>query len=81
MTWEKLNTQRQFDDMLNNWQAYHDITITPEQREAEEQEALEAEQQSQELWDAGIYLFVLRKEDYLRLSALRAIFSSMNKRD
>jgi len=22
--------------MMNNWKAYHDITITPEEREAEE---------------------------------------------
>lgn len=43
MTWEKINARSNFDNMLNNWSAYHDITITPEEREAEE--AAKAQQQ------------------------------------
>ena len=30
MTWEKINAQKNFDSMLNNWQAYSDIIETPE---------------------------------------------------
>ena len=35
MTWEKINAQTKFDNMLNNWSAYHDITMTEEERAAE----------------------------------------------
>ena len=47
MTWEKINAMQSFDNMLNNWGAYHDITITEEERAAEKKAA--ASQQSQEL--------------------------------
>ena len=36
LTWDKINARKDFDNMLNNWQAYHDITITDEERLAEE---------------------------------------------
>ena len=48
MTWEKINAASKLDSMLNNWQAYHDITITDEERKAEEQ-AKTAGAQSEEL--------------------------------
>ena len=35
LTWEKINAMKNFDNMLNNWEAYHDITITDEERAAE----------------------------------------------
>lgn len=36
LTWDKINAEKDFNNMLNNWQAYHDITISDEQRAAEE---------------------------------------------
>ena len=36
MSWEKINAQKNFDNMMNNWSAYHEITISPEERAAEE---------------------------------------------
>ena len=36
MTWDKINAAKNLDSMLNNWSAYHDITISPEERQAEE---------------------------------------------
>ena len=47
MSWEKINAAKKLDNMLNNWQAYHDITITDEERAAEEQAAREAERAGQ----------------------------------
>ena len=35
LSWEKINAQKDFDSMLNNWGAYHELTISDEQREAE----------------------------------------------
>ena len=34
MTWEKINARKNFDNMLNNWDAFQEITETPEQRTA-----------------------------------------------
>ena len=39
MSWDKINAQKNFDNMLNNWGAYHEITISPEEREAEKKAA------------------------------------------
>ena len=36
MTWDKINAAKQLDNMLNNWEAYQDITITDEERRAKE---------------------------------------------
>ena len=36
LTWDKVNAATKLDNMLNNWSAYHDITMTPEERKAEE---------------------------------------------
>ena len=50
LTWDKINAEKDFNNMLNNWQAYHDITISDEQRAAEE-----AGGQSEELWALIFY--------------------------
>ena len=34
MTWEKINSMKKFDNMLNNFGAYSDITTTDEERAA-----------------------------------------------
>ncbi len=47
MTWDKINQVKDFDDMLNNWGAYHDLTITDEERAAEEAAAMSNE----DLWN------------------------------
>ena len=36
LTWDKINNMKKLDSMLNNYGAYHDITISPEERRAEE---------------------------------------------
>ena len=35
LSWESINKMKNFDSMLNNWGAYHEITITDAEREAE----------------------------------------------
>ena len=32
MTWEKLNARTSFDNMLSNWGAYNEITMSEEER-------------------------------------------------
>ena len=32
LTWEKINAAKSFDNMVNNWAAYNDITMTDEER-------------------------------------------------
>ena len=36
LSWEKINAEKDFTKMLNNYSAYHDITMTEEERAAEE---------------------------------------------
>ena len=45
MSWEKINAMKQFDNMLNNFGAYKDITISDEERQAEEAAARGASQE------------------------------------
>ena len=42
ISWEKINADKKFSNMMNNWKAYHDITISPEEKEAEEAAAAAA---------------------------------------
>ena len=35
LSWAKINAMNDFDNMLNNWGAYHEITISDEERDAE----------------------------------------------
>ena len=39
MSWAKINAQKEFDNMLNNWGAYKEITKSPEERAAEDKRA------------------------------------------
>ena len=47
LTWEKINQMKNFDNMLNNWSAYHDITITDEERASEKKATKEASSEQQ----------------------------------
>jgi len=46
LTWEKINAQRSFDNMLNNWGAYKEIIKEPE---AQRPQAADPSSRSEEL--------------------------------
>ena len=39
ISWDKINKDKEFASMMNNWSAYHEITMSPEEKAAEEEAA------------------------------------------
>ena len=37
ISWDKINADKEFASMMNNWSAYHEITMSPEEKAAEEE--------------------------------------------
>lgn len=42
LTWEKVNNMKKFDNMLNNWGAYHAITKSDDDKSAEAKNATDS---------------------------------------
>ena len=51
LSWDKINAMKEFDHMLNNWGAYHEITISDEERDAEAKAAKQAKKAKQTTTD------------------------------
>ena len=48
ISWDKISKEKEFSHMMNNWKQYHDMTISPEERQAEEEEeAAQAKREKQ----------------------------------